>query len=130
MPFSPAIKTDQYVFVSGQAGFYEPKTGEEINGIETQTKQTLENMKEVLEAAGSSLGDVVKVTVFLRNADHFDKMNEIYASYFSKDYPARSTVIAALVLPQMLIEMECIAYHPSRKCRLCQGLRRFITFSR
>ena len=109
MPFSPAIRTDQYVFVSGQAGFYDPKTGKEIKGIEAQTKQALENMKEVLEAAGSSLRDVVKVTVFLGNSDHFTKMNEIYATYFSKDYPARSTVIAGLALPQMLIEIECIA---------------------
>lgn len=113
MPFSPAIKTDQYIFVSGQAGFCDPKTGEEIQGIEAQTKQTLENMKEVLEAADSSLSGVVKVTVFLRNADDFDKMNEVYQNYFVKDYPARSTVVAGLALPKMLVEMECIAYYPS-----------------
>lgn len=113
MPFSPAIKTDQYIFVSGQAGFCEPKTGGEIKGIEAQTKQTLENMREVLEAAGSSLADVVKVTVFLRNADDFPKMNVIYASFFPEDYPARSTIVAGLALPMMLIEMECIAYRPS-----------------
>lgn len=113
MPFSPAIRTDQYIFVSGQAGFYDPKTGEEIKGIEAQTKETLENMKEVLEAAGSSLADVVKVTVFLRNDTDFAKMNEVYQNYFPKDYPARSTVVAGLALPKMLIEMECIAYCPS-----------------
>ena len=110
MPFSPAIKTGQYLFVSGQAGFYNPKTGQEVKGIEAQTKQTLENIKEVLEAGDSSLTDVVKVTVFLRNADDFGKMNEVYADFFPKDYPARSTVIVGLALPQMLIEMECIAY--------------------
>ena len=114
MPFSPAIKTGQYLFVSGQAGFYNPKTGQEVKGIEAQTKQTLENIKDVLEAADSSLTDVVKVTVFLRNADDFGKMNEVYADFFPKDYPARSTVIVGLALPQMLIEMECIAYCPSR----------------
>ena len=114
MPFSPAIKTGQYLFVSGQAGFYNPKTGQEVKGIEAQTKQTLENIKEVLEAGDSSLTDVVKVTVFLRNADDFGKMNEVYADFFPKDYPARSTVIVGLALPQMLIEMECIAYCPSR----------------
>jgi 2-iminobutanoate/2-iminopropanoate deaminase len=110
MPFSPAIKTGQYLFVSGQAGFYNPKTGQEVKGIEAQTKQTLENIKEVLEAGDSSLTDVVKVTVFLRNADDFGKMNEVYADFFPKDYPARSTVMVGLALPQMLIEMECIAY--------------------
>ena len=114
MPFSPAIKTDQYIFLSGQAGFYDPETNEEIKGIEAQTKQTMENMKEVLQAADSSLADVVKVTVFLLNADDFAKMNEIYASYFPEDYPARSTVIAGLAIPQMLIEMECIACCISR----------------
>lgn len=114
MPFSPAIKTEQYIFVSGQAGFYNPETGEEVKGIEAQTKQTLENMKEVLAAAESSLADVVKVTVFLRNADDFAKMNEVYQNYFPKDYPARSTVVAGLALPKMLIEMECIAYCPSK----------------
>ena len=114
MPFSPAIKTDQYIFVSGQAGFYDPGTNEEIKGIEAQTKQTMENIKEVLEAADSSLADVVKVTVFLRDADDFSKMNEVYADFFPKDYPARSTVIAGLALPEMLIEMECIACCISR----------------
>ena len=113
MPFSPAIKTDQYIFVSGQAGFYDPKTGEEIKGIEAQTKQTLENMGDILEAAGSSLADVVKVMVFLRNADDFAKMNEIYTNFFPRDYPARSTIVAGLALPVMLIEIECIAYCPS-----------------
>jgi 2-iminobutanoate/2-iminopropanoate deaminase len=115
MPFSPAIKTGQYLFVSGQAGFYNPKTGQEVKGIEAQTKQTLENIKEVLEAADSSLPDVVKATVFLRNADDFGKMNEVYADFFPKDYPARSTVIVGLALPQMLIEIECIAYCPSKE---------------
>ena len=113
MPFSPAIKTGQYLFVSGQAGFYNPKTGQEVKGIEAQTKQTLENIKEVLEAADLSLPDVVKATDFLRNADDVGKMNEVYADFFPKDYPARSTVIVGLALPQMLIEMECIAYCPS-----------------
>ena len=67
-------------------------------------------MKRVLEAAGASLDDVVKVTVFLRNEEDFSKMNEIYQGYFPKDKPARSTVVAGLVLPNMLIEMDCIAY--------------------
>jgi 2-iminobutanoate/2-iminopropanoate deaminase len=110
MPFSPAIWTEEYIFVSGQAGFYNPKTNEQIEGIEGQVKQTLENIKEVLSAAGSSLSEVVKVTVFLRNAEDFAQMNEIYRQYFPSDYPARSTVIVGLALPQMLIEMECIAY--------------------
>jgi len=114
-PFSPAIRAGEYIFVSGQAGFCNPKTNEQIKGIEAQIKQTLENIKKILSAAGSSLSDVVKVTVFLINADDFAKMNEVYEQYFPNDYPARATLIVGLALPQMLIEMECIAYCPSKE---------------
>lgn len=110
LPFSPGIKTDQYIFVSGQVGFQHPETGKEVKGIEDQCKQCLANMREVLEAAGSSLHDVVKVTVFLRNAEDFAIMNGIYRSYFPEDKPARSTVIVGLALPNMFVEMDCIAY--------------------
>jgi 2-iminobutanoate/2-iminopropanoate deaminase len=111
LPFSPAIRAGDYIFVSGQVGFTDAQ-GKEIKGIEAQVRQCLENIKEVLTAAGSSLNDVVKVTVFLRNENDFAKMNEIYQSYFTKDRPARSTVITGLAHPSMLIEMECIAYSP------------------
>lgn len=113
LPFSPAIKAGDYIFVSGQVGFVDAE-GREIKGIEAQTKRCLENIKEVLTAAGASLDDVVKVTVFLRNEEDFATMNEIYQSYFVKDRPARSTVVASLALRSMLIEMECIAYSPTR----------------
>lgn len=109
-PFSPAIRAGDYIFVSGQGGFQDPKTGELIKGIEAQTRQCLQNMKQVLEVAGSSPADVVKVTVFLRNAEDFAKMNEVYQSYFPQNHPARSTAVTGLVIPNMLIEMECIAY--------------------
>jgi 2-iminobutanoate/2-iminopropanoate deaminase len=109
LPFSPAIRAGDYIFVSGQIGHIDAG-GKEVKGIEAQVKQCLENMKRVLVAAGSSLDDVVKVTVFLRNEKDFAKMNEVYQSYFTKDQPARSTVIAGLVMPSMLIEMDCIAY--------------------
>ena len=111
VPISPGIKAGDYVFVSGQVGIVDDK-GKEIKGIEAQTRQCLEKVKQVLEAAGSSLSDVVKVTVFLVNVENFAKMNEVYRSYFSEDYPARATVIAGLVRPEMLVEVECIAYRP------------------
>jgi 2-iminobutanoate/2-iminopropanoate deaminase len=111
LPFSPGIRAGDYIFVSGQIGFADTQ-GKEIKGIEAQTKRCLENMKEVLTAAGSSLDDVVKVTVFLRSEKDFTAMNEIYQSYFVKDRPARSTVITGLAHPSMLIEIECIAYSP------------------
>jgi len=112
MPFSPAIRAGDYIFVSGQGGFEDPKTGEPIKGIEAQTRQCLENMKQVLETAGSSLDDVVKVTIFLGNVADFAKMNAAYQNYFPKDQPARSTAVTGLVVPSMLTEMECIAYSP------------------
>lgn len=112
LPFSPGVKAGDYIFISGQVGHIDPKTGDEIEGIEAQTKQCIENMRELLRGAGSDLSDVVKVTVFLIRADDFVKMNEVYKSYFTGDLPARSTVVTGLVIPGMLIEMECVAYCP------------------
>ena len=112
VPYSPGIKAGDYIFVSGQVGHVDSK-GSKVEGIEAQTRQVLNNMKGVLAAAGASLSDVVKSTVFLVKADDFAKMNEVYKSFFEKDYPSRSTVIvAALARPEILVEIECIAYRP------------------
>ena len=112
-PYSPAIRAGNYIFLSGQMGFNDPQTGKDNEGIEAQTRQSLDNMKRVLEDIGSSLSDVVKVTVFLKNNDDFTRMNETYINYFSKNRPARSTIITSLINPKMLIEIECIAYCPT-----------------
>ena len=111
LPFSSALRAGDFIFVSGQGGDVNAQ-GNPVKGIEAQTRQCLENMKQVLQAAGSSLSDVVKVTVFLANIDDFAKMNEVYRSYFSEDCPARSTAIVGLARPGMLVEMECVAYRP------------------
>lgn len=116
-PFSSAIKAGDYIFVSGQGGFQDAKTGKEIKGVKEQTRQCLENMKSALEAAGSSLEDVVKVTVFLKSIADYSKMNDVYRSYFPKDPPTRSTIVASLVIPNMLIEIECIAYSADSSSR-------------
>lgn len=110
-PFSSAVRAGNYIFVSGSGGFVD-KDGRELKGIEAQTRQCLENIKQILEAAGSSLSDVVKTTIFLVNTNDFTQMNEVYRSYFPKDRPARSTVVTGLVRSDMLIEIECIAYKP------------------
>ena len=110
-PFSSAVRAGDFIFLSGNGGFVD-KDGREVKGIKAQTKQTLENIKQVLEVAGSSLSDVVKVNVFITNAYDFAQMNEIYINYFTKDRPARSTVVTGLVRPDMLIEVECVAYKP------------------
>ena len=112
VPYSPGMKAGDYIFVSGQVGHVDGK-GNKLEGIEAQTRQVLENMKGVLAAAGASLSDVVKTTVFLVKADDFAKMNEVYKTFFAKDYPSRSTVIvAALARPEIIVEIECIAYRP------------------
>ncbi|HEY51165.1 MAG TPA: RidA family protein [Dehalococcoidia bacterium] len=109
VPYSPAIKVGEYIFVSGQVGHVDGQ-GKKLEGVEAQTKQVLDNMKRVLEAAGASMDDVVKTTVFLVKAEDFPRMNDVYKTYFTKDLPARSTVIvAALARPEIVVEIECIA---------------------
>lgn len=110
-PFSSAVKTGNFVFVSGNGGYVD-KDGQKVLGIVAQTRQCMENIKQVLEAANSSLFDVVKTTIFITNTDDFAQMSETYKGYFPKDRPARSTVVCGLVNPDMLIEIECIAYKP------------------
>jgi len=110
--YSAGIKTEQFVFLAGIVGHENPDTGEEIKGIEAQTRQCLENIKEVLESAGSSLSDVVTTTVYILNQDDFLKMDETYKTYFPQDPPARATIIAGLVSPRMLVEIQCIAARP------------------
>ncbi len=108
-PYSQGIKTGQLVFTSGQLPM-DPKTGTIVNGeIEEQTRRALENMKAVLESAGASMENVVKVTVFLTDMGDFSEMNKVYSSYFSKDPPARSCVQVAKLPKDVRIEVESIA---------------------
>ncbi|MFY9611609.1 MAG: RidA family protein [Blastocatellia bacterium] len=107
-PYSQAIVTGNTIYVAGQ-GAFGPDTGQLVSGgIEEQTTRTLENIKAVLEAAGASMDDVVKVNVYLADLGDFAKMNEVYKRYFSEDYPARATVGVKL-LGTMQIEVECVA---------------------
>jgi len=110
---SPAIVAGDLVFTSGQVGWV-PETREAPAGIEAQTAQTLENLKSVLQAAGTSLEHVVKVNVFLTNiADDFAVMNQVFRRYFPQNPPARTTVgIAALARPDLLVEIEMVALLP------------------
>jgi 2-iminobutanoate/2-iminopropanoate deaminase len=94
-PYSQAIVSNGFAFLSGQIPL-DPVTGALVDGgIETQTAQVLDNLKAVLEAAGSSLGAVVKTTVYLKDMDEFAAMNAVYARYFAENPPARATVEAA-----------------------------------
>jgi 2-iminobutanoate/2-iminopropanoate deaminase len=108
-PYSQGIVSNGFVFAAGQ-GAIDPKTNQWIGGdIIQQTARVLENIKAVLEAAGSSLDNVVKVNVFLRKKELFQEMNAVYAKYFPENQPARSTVITDLLRDDMLVEIEAIA---------------------
>ncbi|HTN72728.1 MAG TPA: RidA family protein [Methylomirabilota bacterium] len=108
-PYAQAIKANGFVYTAGQIPL-DPKTGNFVEGgITTQTRQALENLKAVLEAAGSSLDQVVKATVFLKNMADFAAMNEVYAEYLGNSKPARSTVAAAELPRGALIEIDLVA---------------------
>lgn len=106
-PYSQGILAQSFVFVAGQVGT-DPRTGGLPEGIAEQTRQTLNNVKSVLVAAGSSLENVVKVGVFLRDINDFAEMNKVYQTFFPQDHPARTTVQATLA-GKYLVEIDAIA---------------------
>ena len=107
-PYSQGIKIGEMVFTSGQIPV-NPSTGELVTEIKAATKQSLENVKAVLEAAGSSLEKVVKVVVFIKNMNDFAQVNEVYGEYFTENPPARSCVEVAKLPKDCVIEIEAIA---------------------
>lgn len=108
-PYEQAIKVGEFIYASGQIPL-DPKTGNVVEGgIAVQTRQVMENLKAVLEAAGSSFDRVVKTTVFLKNIEDFAAMNEVYAEYLGKAKPARSTVAVADLPRGALVEIDLIA---------------------
>ena len=109
-PYSQATMVDGFLFVSGQ-GAIDPRSGQLIGSdIEAQTKQTLTNVRNIVEASGLSLLDIVKVSIFLKDMSDFKKMNEVYRSFFTQNPPSRTTVQTNLPLPNMLIEIDAIAH--------------------
>jgi 2-iminobutanoate/2-iminopropanoate deaminase len=108
-PYEQAIKIGDFVYTAGQIPL-DPQTGNLIAGtIAEQTRQVLENLKAVLEAAGSSLDKVIKATVFLKNMADFAALNEVYGEYLGKAKPARSTVAVADLPRGALVEIDLIA---------------------
>ncbi|MHA1909289.1 MAG: RidA family protein [Candidatus Thorarchaeota archaeon] len=108
-PYSQGIKANGFVFCSGQIPF-DPKSGEMVTGsITEQTKQSLSNVKGVIEAAGSSMDKVVKVTVFLKDMNDFAEMNSEYAKWFTDKPPARAAVEVARLPKDVDVEIEAIA---------------------
>lgn len=112
LPFSPAVRVGHMVYLSGQLGTV-PGTRQLVDtGIAAQTRQALENIKAVLTAAGSSLARVAKCTVFLADIRDFATMNEVYATFFPTDPPARSTVAGSGLALGARIEIDCLATTP------------------
>jgi 2-iminobutanoate/2-iminopropanoate deaminase len=108
-PYSQAVVSNGFAFLSGQIPL-DPATGQLIDGdVTAQTARVLENLKAVLEACGSSLGRVVKTTVFLKDLGEFTQMNAVYSEYFPENPPARSTVEAARLPRDVRVEIDCIA---------------------
>ena len=112
---STAVRVGDLVFLSGVMGTKPEGGGLAEGGIEGQTRQALENVKSALALAGVTLEDVAKCTVFLTDAANFQAMNKVYREFFPASPPARSTVaVAALVVPNALIEIECTAAAPTK----------------
>ncbi|MGC1905989.1 MAG: RidA family protein [Candidatus Acidiferrum sp.] len=108
-PYSQAVKINGLLYLSGQVAL-DPKSNEMSTGdIKQQTERVLENIKGILEAAGSNLHHVVKTTVFLKDMNEFPAMNEVYAHYFTAAPPARSTVQVSRLPKDALVEIEVIA---------------------
>jgi 2-iminobutanoate/2-iminopropanoate deaminase len=106
------VRAGDFIYVSGQAAI-DPKTNEfDIGTVAQETRRTLDNIRSILQAAGAGLEDVVKCSVFLADVRSFAEMNEVYAEYFGKAKPARTTVQAVLPAQGVKVEIDCVAYKP------------------
>ncbi|MFX1318229.1 MAG: RidA family protein [Promethearchaeota archaeon] len=113
-PYSQAIRAGDFLFVAGQVPV-NPKTGEFVTGsIGNQTRQCMENLKSILNAAGARLADVVRTTIYLTNMHDFGEVNDAYSNYFDLDPPARTTIGVATLPKGVAIEIDVIAYVPSK----------------
>jgi len=106
-PYNQGIVAGGFLFTSGQLPI-NPDTGEVLVSIEGQTKQVLDNLKAIVEEAGSRMENVVKCTVYLQNMDDFNVMNDIYATYFPSNPPARATVEVSKMAKNALVEIDAI----------------------
>jgi 2-iminobutanoate/2-iminopropanoate deaminase len=108
-PYSQAVIEGDFIFVAGQGPINPGTGGLELGNVRLETKRVFENLRAVLEAAGSSLDHVVKCNVYLRDINDFTAMNEVYATYFTAPFPARTTIQAGALPGGIAVEIECIA---------------------
>lgn len=111
-PYSPAVRAGDFIFVSGQ-GPIDPATNRlSFGDTRHETRLVLSNIRTILEGCGASMSDVVKCSVFIADGRDFAAMNEVYAEFFGDQKPARTTVEAKFVIPEMKVEIDCVAFKP------------------
>jgi 2-iminobutanoate/2-iminopropanoate deaminase len=116
-PYSQAIIEGDFIFLAGQ-GCTNPATGKlELGDVRSETKRTFENVRAILDAAGSSLDDVTKCNVYLRDNNDFAAMNDVYKTFFSAPFPARTTIQAGALPGGIAVEIECIARKGRKKAQ-------------
>lgn len=108
-PYSQAVVEGDFIFVAGQGGINPQTRMLEVGDVRSETKRTFENLQAILQAAGSSLDQVVKCNVYLRDINDFAAMNEVYETFFSAPFPARTTIQAGALPGGIAVEIECIA---------------------
>ena len=111
-PYSPAVRADDYIFVSGQVSVDTATQQLSPGDVTHETRVILQNMKTILEGCGASLADVVKCSVFLADGADFAAMNEVYAEFFGASKPARGTVVTLFAVAGITVEIDCMAYKP------------------
>jgi 2-iminobutanoate/2-iminopropanoate deaminase len=111
-PYSPAVRAGDFIFVSGQVPINPATNQLELGDVRQETRLVLSNIRRILEGCGASMADVVKCSVFLASGDDFAAMNEVYTEIFGEYKPARSTVSCQFAIPNIKVEIDCIAYRP------------------
>jgi 2-iminobutanoate/2-iminopropanoate deaminase len=111
-PYSPAVRAGDFIFVAGQGPVDTTTDKMSFGDIRHETRLVLNNIKRILEGCGAGMADVVKCSVFLSDGKDFAAMNEVYAEFFGAHKPARTTVESKFAVPEMKVEIDCIAYRP------------------